>query len=167
MEPSQDYIWEREPTDFIGIPGTTKNELNSVQEDFETTLKARKKPSAKHMWKIWDRYVGKILDTRFEVTKSRLNFVSFDMEMEINLHDMEVVASFSFDGDIHGKIGTNECNMPSRPPTKPGEKEADEVDTIANMSRAFAITFKNTNQTITNLSKNEKVPNIGSMIRRF
>ena len=47
---------------------------------------------------------------RFEVTKSRLNFVSFHTEMEINLQDMEVAAPFSFDEDIHNKIGTNECN---------------------------------------------------------
>ena len=33
------------------------------------------------------------------------------------------------------------------------------------MSRASAITFENTTQTITNLSKNEKVPNIESMIK--
>ena len=33
------------------------------------------------------------------------------------------------------------------------------------MSRASAITFENTTQTITNLSKNEKTPNIASMIK--
>ena len=62
------------------------------------------------MWMIWDRYVGRILDTRFKVTKSRLNFESFDMEMDINLHVMEVVAPFSFGKETHDKIGTNECN---------------------------------------------------------
>ena len=103
-------LWEREPTGaaLIGMPGTTKNELNNVQEEFKAALKARKKPLAKHIWMIWDRYVGRILDTRFEVTKSRLNFESFDMEMETNSHDMEVVAPFYFDEDIiHDKIGTN------------------------------------------------------------
>ena len=34
---------------FICMPGTTKNELNHVQEEFEASLKARKKPLAKHM----------------------------------------------------------------------------------------------------------------------
>ena len=53
----------------------------------------------------------KILDTRFVETKSRLSFVSFDMEMEINSRDVEVVAPFYFDEDIiHNKIGTKECN---------------------------------------------------------
>ena len=54
--------------------------------------------------------MGRILDTRFEVTKSRLNFESFDMEMEINSQDMEVVAPFFLNKDIHDKIVTNECN---------------------------------------------------------
>ena len=49
------------------------------------------------------------MDTRFEVTKSRLNFVLFDMEMEMNSQGVEVVSPFSFDEDIHDKIGTNEC----------------------------------------------------------
>ena len=123
---------------------------------------------------------------------------------------MKVVAPFSFDKNIHDKIGSNECDkfgrsggdvieeeekaltgredkeinknsssskdkvesgvyVPSRLPKKPAGKEADEVDTTNKMSQASPITikFKNTNQTITNLSKNEKVPNIGSMIRRF
>ena len=84
------------------MPGTTKNTFNNVQGEFEAALKA-KKPLAKHMWMLWDRYVGRIMDTRFEVTTSRLNFVSFDMKMEINLQDMEVVAPFSFDKDIHNK----------------------------------------------------------------
>ena len=48
------------------------------------------------MWMIWDRCVGKILDTRFEVTESRLNCVSFDMEI------------------IHNKIGTNKRNQIGR-----------------------------------------------------
>ena len=104
-------LWVRKPTGttFIGMPRTTKNKLSNVQEEFEAALEARKKTLAKHMWMIWDRYVGRMLDTRFEVTKSRLNFVSFDMEMEINLQDMEVVAPFSFDEDICDKIGTNGC----------------------------------------------------------
>ena len=78
---------EHKPTAFIGMPVTTKNKLNNVQEEFEAALKARKEPLAKHTWMIWVRYVGRILDTRFEVTRSKLNSVSFDMEMEINLHD--------------------------------------------------------------------------------
>ena len=32
------------------------------------------------------------------------------MEVDIDLHDMEVVAPFSVDRDIHDKIGTNKCN---------------------------------------------------------
>ena len=60
-------LWEREPMAGIGMPGTIKNELNNVQEEFETAFKARKKPVAKHMWMIWDRYAGRILDTRFKV----------------------------------------------------------------------------------------------------
>ena len=84
MEPLHE--WECEPTGtaFIGMPEATKNELNNIQEEFEAALKARKKPLAKHIWMIWDKCVGRILDTRFEVTKSKLNFVSFDTEMEIN-----------------------------------------------------------------------------------
>ena len=58
---------------------------------------------------ILNRYVGRLLDIRFEVTRTKLNFVLFDMEMEIDLRDMEVVASFSFDKDIHNKIGTHQC----------------------------------------------------------
>ena len=55
--------------------------------------------------------------------------------------------------------------VPSRPPKKPGGEEADEVDTAIKMSQESTITFEKTAQTITNLSKNEKVPNIGSMIK--
>ena len=55
--------------------------------------------------------------------------------------------------------------VPSRPPKKLGGKEADEVGTTTKMSQASIITFENTTQIITNLSKNEKVPNIGSMIK--
>ena len=48
------------------------------------------------------------------MTTSRLNFVSFEVEIKINLHDMEVVAPLFFDKnitkDIHDKIGTNKCN---------------------------------------------------------
>ena len=54
--------------------------------------------------------------------------------------------------------------MPSRPPKKPGGKEADEGDTTTTMSRASAITFENTKYipyiTITYRLRNEKVPNI-------
>ena len=39
--------------------------------------------------------MGRILATEFEVT-TKLNSVSFDMEMEIDLHDMEVVHSTIF-----------------------------------------------------------------------
>ena len=55
--------------------------------------------------------------------------------------------------------------MPSRLPKKPGRKEAGEVDRTTNISRASSITSENTTQKITNLSKNQKVPNIGSMIK--
>ena len=30
--------WEREPTAFIGMPGTTKNKLNNVWEEFEAAM---------------------------------------------------------------------------------------------------------------------------------
>ena len=53
-------------------------------------------------------------EERSEVTKSRLNSVSFDMETEINSQDVEAVALFSFNEDIHDKIGTNECNKIGR-----------------------------------------------------
>ena len=53
-------LWERKPTSGIGMPRTIKNKLNNVQEEFEAALKARKKPLAKHMLMIWDRYVGRI-----------------------------------------------------------------------------------------------------------
>ena len=102
------HTWN--PSLGIGIPRTIKNKLNNVQEEFEAALKARKKLLAKHMWMIWDRYVGRILDTRFKVTKSRLNFESFDMEMDINSHVMKVVAPFSFDEETRDKIGTNKYN---------------------------------------------------------
>ena len=36
------------------------------------------------------------------------------MEMELDSYDMEMVAPFSFDEDIHDKIGTNECNTIGR-----------------------------------------------------
>ena len=39
------------------------------------------------------------------------------------------------------------------------------IDTTTNISQKSSITFKNTTQTITNLSKNEKVSNSGSMIK--
>ena len=92
------------------MPGTIKNKLNNVQEEFEAALKARKKPLAKHIWMIWDRYVGRILDTRFEVTQTTLNLESFDVEMEVESYDMDMVAPKSSDKDIHNKIETNECN---------------------------------------------------------
>ena len=42
---------------------------------------------------------------------TKMNFASFDMEIEIDWYDVEVVAPFSFNEDIiHNKIGTNECN---------------------------------------------------------
>ena len=97
------------------MPGTMKNTLNNVQEEFGAAIKARKKLLAKHTWMIWDRYVRRILDTRFEVT-TKLNFALLDMEMKTDLYDIEIVAPFSFDKDIdvdeniHEKIGTNKYN---------------------------------------------------------
>ena len=192
--------WEREFAVFIGVPGTTKKKLNNVHEEFEAALKAKKRPMAKYKWMIWNRYVGRILDTRFEVTKFRLNFVSFDMEMEIKSQDVEVVVPFSFDEDICNKIRTNDYNkvgrsggdpikeeekgltgredkensknslrsndkvesgvyVPSRPPKK--------VKTTTKMTQASTTTYDNTTQTITNLSNNGKVPNIGSVIKEY
>ena len=65
------------------------------------------------------------MDTRFEVTKSRLKlkFVLFEIEIEMNLQDMEVVAPFSFDKDIHDKIGTNKCNKIDRSGEGPIKEE--------------------------------------------
>ena len=108
-------LWTREPitTALIGMAGTAKNDLNNVQEEFDATWKRRKFSHmcfAEHMWMIWDRYVGRILDTRFEVTRTTLNLESFDMEMELDSYDMEMVVPISSDEDIHDKIGTNECN---------------------------------------------------------
>ena len=103
-------LWERNPTVFIGMPRIMKNKLNNAQEELKAASKVRKKLLAKHMSMIWDGCVGRILDTRFEVT-TKLIFSSFDMEIEIDLYDMKVVAPFSFDEDIiHDKIGTNKCN---------------------------------------------------------
>ena len=56
--------------------------------------------------------------------------------------------------------------VPSRPPKKPGGEEADEVDTTTTMPQASIIIFKNTTQTVTNLLKNEKVPNKKSIIKK-
>ena len=83
------------------------------------------------------------MGTRFKVTKSRLNSESFDMEMNINLHDMEVVAIIKEEEKALTCQEDKEVNktslsskdkvesgvyVPSRPPKKPGGKEADEVD---------------------------------------
>ena len=55
--------------------------------------------------------MGRILDTRFEVT-TKLIFLSFDMEIEIDLHDMKMVTLFSSDGDIiHNKIGKKQMQQ--------------------------------------------------------
>ena len=59
-------------------------------------------------------YVGRILDTRFEVTRTKLNFALFDTIIELDLCDMEMVTPFSFDEDIHDKSGTNEYNTTGR-----------------------------------------------------
>ena len=116
-------LWTREPITpaFIGMPGTTKIKLNNVQEEFDAARKARKASQrclAEHMWTIRDRYVGRILDTRFVVTRTTHNLGSFDVEMRSDSDDMEGVALFSFDEDIdedtHDKIGTNECNKVGR-----------------------------------------------------
>ena len=108
-------LWTRGPTTtaLIGMAGTAKKDLNYVQEEFDAAWKRRKfshTSFAEHMWLIWDRYVGRILDTRFEVTRTTLNLKSFDMEMELDSYDMEMVVPISSDEDIHDKIETNECN---------------------------------------------------------
>ena len=54
------------------------------------------------------------MDTRFEVTVTKLKFALFDTNMELNSYDMEMVALLSFDKDIHNKIGTKECNTIGR-----------------------------------------------------
>ena len=48
----------------------------------------------------------------------------------------------------------------SRPPKKPGEKEADEGDTTTTVSWVTASTYENINKTITNNLEHWKVPNI-------
>ena len=53
--------------------------------------------------------------------------------------------------------------MPSRPPKKPGGKEADEADTTTNISWVTASTSKNKDQTNMNRLENWKVPNIVQM----
>ena len=50
-------------------------------------------------------YTGRIFDTRFEATRTKLNFALFDTNMELDSYDMETVAPFFFDEDIHNKIG--------------------------------------------------------------
>ena len=52
---------------------------------------------AGHMVTIRDRYVGRILGTRFEVTRTTLDLESFDVELEFDSYDMEMVAPFFFD----------------------------------------------------------------------
>ena len=54
------------------------------------------------------------MDTRFEVTRTKLNLGLFDMEMELDAYDMKMVAPFSFDIGIHDKIKTNEYNAIGR-----------------------------------------------------
>ena len=81
-------LWTRGP---IGMPKTAKKKLNNVQEEFDATWKARKVSHmclVKHMMMIQDRYVGRILDTRFKVTRTKVNLGLFDMEMELDSHDM-------------------------------------------------------------------------------
>ena len=77
-------LWTREPitTAFIGMPGTTKNELNNVREDFNAAWKTKKVSHmclAEHTMIRRDRYEGIILDTRFEVTRNTLILGSFDV----------------------------------------------------------------------------------------
>ena len=121
-------LWTREPiiAAFTGMPRTTKNEVNNVQEDLDAVWKARKVSHmclAEHMMTIRDRYVGRILDTRFEVTRTTLNLGSFDVEMEFDSYDMEMVSPFSFGKDIHDEIGTNKCSTISRSGGDVVEKE--------------------------------------------
>ena len=98
---------------LIGVPQIAMNELNNVHKEFDVAWKTRKASHmclAKHMMMIRDRYMERILNTRFEVTRTKLNSGSFDMEIELDLYDMEIAAPFSFNEDIYEKIGTNECN---------------------------------------------------------
>ena len=52
---------------------------------------------AGHMVTIRDRYVGRILYSRFEVTRTTLYLGLFDMEMELDSYDTEMAAPVSFD----------------------------------------------------------------------
>ena len=53
------------------------------------------------------RYVERILDTRFEVTRTKMDPAFFDINMELGSYDMYGNGTpFAFDGDIHVKIGT-------------------------------------------------------------
>ena len=85
------------------MTGTTKNKLDNVCEEFDAAWKRRKFSHtcfAEHMWMTWDRYVGKILDTRSTVTRTTRNLKSFDVEMEVESYDVEMVLSNSPDKDI-------------------------------------------------------------------
>ena len=109
-------LWTRNPTATvsIGMPGTAKNESDNIHGEMGRSVKARK---ISHIGTTWDRYVGRILDTRFEScseaqikTVTSMNLESFDITMDLYSHDMEMVVPISFDEYIQDKIGTNECN---------------------------------------------------------
>ena len=112
--------------DFLGLAFTSTSASDNggrqsshlaAPKEFKVTWKTRKDSHmclAEHMMMIRDRYVRRILDTRFEVTRNKLNFALFDTNMELDSYDMGMVAPFSFDEDVHDKIGTNECNTIGR-----------------------------------------------------
>ena len=184
-------LWTRNPiaTASIGMPGTAKNELDNIREEMGLSVKARK---VSHMWTTWDRYVGRILDTRFESSKTRtsMNLESFDIAMDLYSYDMEMVVPISSDEYIQDKIGTNKCNefgssggdikkaskgqegreiiknswsskdkvksgeyVLSRPPKKPGGKEADDGVTATTISLGTTSTLEKTSKTIINSNK--------------
>ena len=94
--------------------------------------------------KIWTKECNKIGRSRGNLIKEEEKALTGQKDKEINknsLSSKDKVESWVY--------------VLSRLPKKPGGKEADKVDTTTTMSQASTITFENTTQAITNLSKNE------------
>ena len=121
------------------------------------------------MWKWWHHFpLMKIsFTTRLEQTNAiNLAYVSeggFIQEEEKAVAGWEDRETYKNSWSSKDKVESGVYGL-SRPPKKTGGKETDEVDTTTNTSRASVLIFENTTQTITNLSKNEKVPNTESTI---
>ena len=96
-----------------------------------------------------------------KVGRSERYFIKEEEKALTGQEDKEINKNSSSSKD---KLESGVC-VPSHLPKKPEGKEVDEVGTTTKMSQASTITFENTTQTVTNLSKNEKVTNIGSMVK--